>query len=164
MKCACQDRPQWGRKVSKQDGTPQTVRAAAPLDCNHVWGLQRFRTSGPMSTAPTTPIPAKLLPRRHLGLQLGGPTMVNFDGLLEAMADLIADKVAKKIADNDTTPVRPRLLTVDQAATFLGRTREAVQHMVSAGKIAVVKSDRRVFLDVRDLEAWIDANKVQGYQ
>ncbi len=90
--------------------------------------------------------------------------MVNFDGLAESMAELIAEKVAKRIADSGTAPVRPRLLTVDQAATFLGRTKDAIQHMVSAGKIAVVKSDRRVFLDVRDLEAWIEANKQQGYQ
>lgn len=90
--------------------------------------------------------------------------MVNFDGLLESMADLIADKVAKKILDYGAAPVRPRLLTVDQAATFLGRTKDAIQHMVSAGKIAVVKSDRRVFLDVRDLDAWIEVNKQQGYE
>lgn len=90
--------------------------------------------------------------------------MVNFDGLLESMADLIADKVAKKLADSGSTPVQPRLLTVDQAATFLGRTKDAIQHMVSAGKIAIVKSDRRVFLDVRDLERWIEVNKQQGYE
>jgi excisionase family DNA binding protein len=90
--------------------------------------------------------------------------MVNFDGLLESMADLIAEKVSKKILDFGAAPVRPRLLTVDQAAIFLGRTKDAIQHMVSAGKIAIVKSDRRVFLDVRDLEEWIEANKQQGYQ
>ena len=90
--------------------------------------------------------------------------MTNFDDLLESMADLIADKVAKKLADSGAAPVQPRLLTVDQAATYLGRTKEAVQHMIGAGKIAVVKSDRPVFLDVRDLEAWIEANKQEGYR
>jgi excisionase family DNA binding protein len=90
--------------------------------------------------------------------------MVNFDGLLESLADVIAAKVAQKISDSGTAPVRPRLLTVEQAATYLGRTKDAIQHMVSAGKIAVVKSDRRVFLDVRDLEVWIEANKQQGYE
>ena len=78
--------------------------------------------------------------------------MVNLDGLLESMADLIADKVAKKLADSGSTPVQSRDLTVDQAATFLGRTKDAIQHMVSAGKIAIVKSDRRVFLDV--VQGW----------
>jgi excisionase family DNA binding protein len=90
--------------------------------------------------------------------------MVNFDSLLESMADLIADRVAKKLASSGRTPVQPRLLTVEQAATFLGRTKEAIQHMVSAGKIAIVKSDRRVFLDVRDIDAWIEANKQEGFQ
>ncbi|MGD0001016.1 MAG: helix-turn-helix domain-containing protein [Bryobacteraceae bacterium] len=90
--------------------------------------------------------------------------MANFDGLLESMAGLIADKVVKKLVNSGTVPVQPRLLTVDQAATYLGRTKDAIQHMISAGKIAVAKSDRRVFLDVRDLEAWIEVNKQQGYE
>jgi excisionase family DNA binding protein len=90
--------------------------------------------------------------------------MVNFDGLLDSMAELIAEKVAKRITSSNSGPVQPRLLTVDQAATFLGRTKEAVQHMIASGKLAIVKSDRRVFLDVRDLEVWIEANKQEGYQ
>jgi excisionase family DNA binding protein len=90
--------------------------------------------------------------------------MANFDGLLESMAGLIADKVVKKLVNSGTVPVQPRLLAVDQAATYLGRTKDAIQHMISAGKIAVVKSDPRVFLDVRDLEAWIEVNKQQGYE
>lgn len=31
--------------------------------------------------------------------------------------------------------------------------------MIAGGKLPVVRADRRVFLDVRDLDRWIDANK-----
>ena len=54
-----------------------------------------------------------------------------------------------------------RLLTVEEAAAYLGRTKEAVQHLIAAAKLPVVKSDRRVFLDIRDLDIWIEQNKVQ---
>lgn len=53
-----------------------------------------------------------------------------------------------------------RLYTVEEAAEFLGRTKEAVQHLIAAGKIPTVRSDRRVFLDREDLERWIQSGKV----
>jgi excisionase family DNA binding protein len=56
--------------------------------------------------------------------------------------------------------VKPRLFSVEEAAVYLGRSKEAVEHMIGAGKLAVVRADRCVFLDVRDLDHWIEANKV----
>jgi excisionase family DNA binding protein len=53
-----------------------------------------------------------------------------------------------------------RLFNTEEAADFLGRTKEAVQHLIAAGKIPTVRSDRRVFLDREDLERWIQSGKV----
>jgi excisionase family DNA binding protein len=83
---------------------------------------------------------------------------------LEALLDEIAARVASKVrgelsASAAATALRPRLMTVEQAAIYLGRTKEAVQHMVNSGKIPTVRSDRRVFLDVQDLDRWIAENK-----
>src|SRR5262245_8226857 len=39
---------------------------------------------------------------------------------------------------------------------------EAVQHMVSSGKVPTVRSDRRVFVDVEDSAAWIREHKQAG--
>lgn len=58
--------------------------------------------------------------------------------------------------------ITPRLLTADQAATYLGRTKEAVQHMIFEGKVPTVRTDRRVFIDIKDLDAWIEDNKQDG--
>ena len=79
---------------------------------------------------------------------------LNFNQLL----DMLAEKLATKLSQ-EPSRLYPRLMTIDQAAVYLGRTREAVQHLVSSGKVPTVRADRRVFLDRNDLDRWIDDNK-----
>jgi excisionase family DNA binding protein len=81
--------------------------------------------------------------------------------------DAIAEQIVAKLGERPGPgspggTVQPRLLTVEQAAVYVGRTKEAVQHLVASRRIPIVRSDRRVFLDVRDLDQWIDANKETG--
>lgn len=80
--------------------------------------------------------------------------------LVEGLADRIAQRVLDRLGDV-RNPAK-RLLTMEEAAEYLGRTKESVQHLVSAGKLPTVRSDRRVFLDVNDLSEWIESNKVRG--
>ena len=86
----------------------------------------------------------------------------DIDGLLDALAEKVAVRLRAELECRTATTatVRPRLLTVDQAATYLGRSKASVQHLISDQAIPVVRHDRRVFLDVRDLDGWIDAAKV----
>jgi excisionase family DNA binding protein len=79
---------------------------------------------------------------------------LTFDGLLEALAEKLATKLSQ-----EPSRLYPRLLTIDQAAVYLGRTREALQHLASSGKVPTVRADRRVFLDRHDLDKWIEENK-----
>jgi len=67
-------------------------------------------------------------------------------------------KIKAEVSDNASV-LRPRLLTVEQAAVYMGRSEEAMQHMVANGKVPTVRMDRRVFVDVRDLEALIEDSK-----
>ncbi len=53
-----------------------------------------------------------------------------------------------------------RLLTLEEGAEYLGRTVGAVREMVYSGKLTPVKIDRRVQLDIKDLEKLIEDNKV----
>jgi excisionase family DNA binding protein len=85
----------------------------------------------------------------------------NFDALIDALAERVAVRVAER-TQNGLAPVKPRLLTVDQAAVYIGRTKEAVQHLITGGKLPSVRSDRRVFVDVLDLDAWIEDSKQRG--
>jgi excisionase family DNA binding protein len=86
---------------------------------------------------------------------------LDLDELIDGFAERIAVKIAER-SQESATPVKPRLLSVDQAAVYLGRTREAVQHMIASSKLPTVRSDRRVFIDVKDLDAWIEDNKQRG--
>ncbi len=72
---------------------------------------------------------------------------LTFDRLLE----LLAEKLAKRLSHE---PIRlyPRLMSIEQAAVYIGRTPEATQHLVSSGKVPTVRADRRVFLDRLDLD------------
>jgi excisionase family DNA binding protein len=56
--------------------------------------------------------------------------------------------------------ISPRLLTVREAAEYIGRTETAVRELVWNGKLAHIRTDRRVMLDIRDLDSWIDTNRV----
>ena len=85
----------------------------------------------------------------------------DIDGLLDCLAEKVVGRLRAELDRTETTAtVRPRLLTVDQAATYLGRTKTSIQHLISERAIPVVRHDRRVFLDIRDLDNWIDAAKM----
>ncbi len=57
-------------------------------------------------------------------------------------------------------PVK-RLYSVPEAACYLGRTVDGLREMVWAGKLPHIKDGRRVLLDVRDMDAYIEANKTR---
>ena len=83
------------------------------------------------------------------------------DALLESLSESLADKVAAKLDPQGAVAqhIQPRLLTVRQAAKYLGCSEASIYHQIKAGKLVVVRRDRRVFLDVRDLDRMIEACK-----
>ncbi len=84
----------------------------------------------------------------------------DMNALMDALATRVADEVCARLSQVSAgATVRTRLMTIDQAAVYLGRTKEAVEHMIASGKLPTVRSDRRVFLDVRDVDRWIEQNK-----
>ena|SRR5215472_18816909 len=89
-------------------------------------------------------------------IQPGCP--LSLDAILDALAARLAARLRNDSAKDAGPTLRPRLLTVEQAAIYIGRSKEAVQHMTAARKIPVVRDGRRVFLDVKDLDRWIDQN------
>jgi excisionase family DNA binding protein len=93
----------------------------------------------------------------HVGLTAGFVE----DLLLDALAERLAARILAKLGDGPVAMTK-RLLTIEQAGEYLGRSRESMQHLVSSGKLPTVRSDRRVFLDLKDLEGWIETNKMRG--
>jgi excisionase family DNA binding protein len=85
----------------------------------------------------------------------------NWEPLIDEVANRVAAKVSAELATAAGHVVKPRLLTLEQAAIYIGRTLAAIQHMISEGRMPTVRSDRRVFVDIRDLDQWIEQNKQQ---
>ena len=56
-------------------------------------------------------------------------------------------------------PLRKRLLTVKEASVYLGMTIPAIRERIWNGQIPIVRPDRRMFLDIHDLDKWIDQYK-----
>jgi excisionase family DNA binding protein len=77
---------------------------------------------------------------------------------LDALADAIAERVLARLHEGEG----PRLLTVNQAAEYLGRTPKALRHMLAAGALPAVREGSRVHLDRTDLDHWLDARKVRS--
>jgi excisionase family DNA binding protein len=88
----------------------------------------------------------------------------NWDALLDELAERVAEKLRPEItaakANGKGPP--PRLLTIEQAALYIGRSKEAMQHMIADGKIPTVRADRRIFIDRQDLDRWIEQHKQAG--
>ena len=83
------------------------------------------------------------------------------DGALMSRLELdLGLSLARKELPMIDTPTEARLLDIEAAGVYLGRTPRAVRDLVRTGKIPCVRCDRRVFLDIRDLDAWIDNNKL----
>ena len=66
-----------------------------------------------------------------------------------------------KAARKDPKGPAKRLYSVPEAACYLGRTVDALREVIWAGKIDIVKDGRRVLLDVKDLDGYIERNKTR---
>jgi excisionase family DNA binding protein len=56
-------------------------------------------------------------------------------------------------------PVEPSLLTIPQAAMYLGAASEwAVRRLIYAGQLPYIKVGKRFNLRKADLDAWIEKN------
>jgi excisionase family DNA binding protein len=83
----------------------------------------------------------------------------NLNSLIAALADQVAAKVKAELLAQITPRVQPALLDVKDAAVYLGRSEQSIQHLIFEHELPVVRVGRRVHLDRRDLDAWIEKNK-----
>ena len=75
-----------------------------------------------------------------------------------ALATEIAARINPQIQRRNGTAAS-RLLSVKDAAAYIGRTEQALQHLIHKREIVVVRKGRRVHLDRADLDRWIESNK-----
>jgi excisionase family DNA binding protein len=89
-----------------------------------------------------------------------GATHVNStgnDGL-----DLLADAIAARVAARLNKSGEPRLMSVDEAAAYIGRSPKALRHMIGGGTIPAVRECSRVHLDRADPDQWIELRKAKS--
>lgn len=85
-------------------------------------------------------------------------TVIN--ALVEAIANRVAVLIKGELSHATARRIEPALLSVKQAAVYIGRSEQAVQHLIFQRELPVVRVGRRVHLDRRDLDHWIENNKV----
>jgi excisionase family DNA binding protein len=96
--------------------------------------------------------------------RFGGEFEIMQELLLDSLVQAIAEKVMAKIRPElsggaPSSRVQPALFSVKEAAVYLGRSEQAVQHLIFQRDLPVVRVGRRVHLDRRGLDAWIEKNK-----
>ncbi len=87
------------------------------------------------------------------------------DTTAKANHDLAETITARVVAalqpmlDQSPRATQPRLLTIEQAAAYIGRKPSAIRSLEHKGLLPAVRGDSRIMFDIRDLDAWIEANK-----
>ena len=80
--------------------------------------------------------------------------------LANELVDRIKEQVQLEAKASLPQTGQPRLLTVKQAAEYIARSEQAVRHLIFQRDLPVVRHGRCVRLDRKDLDQWIDQNKV----
>ena len=73
-------------------------------------------------------------------------------------SESLAGKRSRK-AKGIPSPPAQRLFDLKAAAGYLGRSVWGVRELVWRGEIPVVKSGRKLYVDLLDMERWIERNK-----
>jgi excisionase family DNA binding protein len=68
-------------------------------------------------------------------------------------------KASKHLEENKVFSGNKRLYTLKEASAYLGRSVWGVRELIWAGKIPVVRDGRKIFIDILDLEKFVESNK-----
>jgi excisionase family DNA binding protein len=100
-------------------------------------------------------------PKQVGGAFLGGSILTNVPDPQFILAALEATIRSQILAEQQRRPqsTDQRLLTAKQAAVYLGRTESAVRQLIHKRVLPVVRFDRVIRIDVRDLDRLIEENR-----
>lgn len=76
------------------------------------------------------------------------------DQFVDSLASAVASRVIAQLSANGG--LQKRLMTVEEAAEYIGRSKQATYHLISAAKIPIKRQGSRVFIDRKELDLWID--------
>ena len=76
------------------------------------------------------------------------------------MAQIVEITKDKK-AQRTRNPLGKRLFTIKEAGKYLGRSTYSVRTLIWNGQLRIVKNGKKMWLDVMDMDAWIEKNKTE---
>jgi hypothetical protein len=67
----------------------------------------------------------------------------------------------KKVIHMNKKPIGKRLFTLPESAHYLGRSVYGMRTLVWNGELPIIKNGEggKIWIDIRDLDFWIDRNK-----
>jgi len=80
----------------------------------------------------------------------------------DTIQQFIADAVRMAVRDElgKATSTVNRLRSVEETAEYLNLSKREIYNMIATGELPVVSHGRRKMLDVKDLDRWIEMNKL----
>lgn len=92
---------------------------------------------------------------------MSSPSLGNQTSGSDALSQLVeaacGAAIRKALNISDISP--RRLMTINEAATYLAISEREVYNMLANNELLGVRRGRRVMIDLRDLERWIESNK-----
>ena len=83
--------------------------------------------------------------------------MISTDPLSQIIEAACETAIKRAMKIGDISP--RRLLTAQEAAVYLALSEREVYNMIANKELVGVRHGRRIMIDVRDIEKWIDSNK-----
>lgn len=69
------------------------------------------------------------------------------------------NKKSSSKQQHNNYPMVKRLLTLKDAATYMGRTVWGMRELIWKGRVPIIQDGRKIYVDVRDLDAYIEKTK-----
>jgi excisionase family DNA binding protein len=79
--------------------------------------------------------------------------------LVQQIATTVHNDIQTQRTAASADRVEPRLLTAKQAGDYVGRSEQAIRHLIFQRDIPTVRTGRCVRIDRKDLDRWIENNK-----
>ena len=87
--------------------------------------------------------------------------MPDIQALAQTLTDVIRAQVLAEMRESPSqqAAIPPPLLTAKQAGEYIGRSEQAVRHLIHQKEIPVICTGRNVRIDRKDLDAWIENHR-----
>jgi excisionase family DNA binding protein len=82
-----------------------------------------------------------------------------FNGLIEALAERVAERLSRNGNARAGSPRPTRLVTLREAAAYLSLSLSTIKNMLVSSELRVVSRGGRRMIDIQDLDLWIERHK-----